>query len=68
MIEAIIMTETKKFIKTADKETADRLMTCGFQLISQIGNMYTFLNNTPKHFNFDVIDKKKVIYDNILSL
>lgn len=62
------MTKEKKFIKTADKETADKLRTCGFQLISQIGDMYTFLNNAPKHFNFDIIDKKKVIYDNMLSL
>lgn len=58
----------KNFIKTTDKETADKLLACGFQLVSQVGNIYTFLNQTPKDLNFDTVDKKKVVYDNILSL
>ena len=58
----------KKFIKTTDKEIAETLSTCGFQLISQTNNIYTFLNQPPKNFNFDVIDKNKIVYDNILSL
>ena len=58
----------KNFIKTADKETADKLLACGFQLISQVGNIYTFLNQPPKNFNFDTVDKKKIVYDSILSL
>ena len=58
----------KNFIKTTDKETAEKLLTCGFQLVSKIDNIYTFLNQSPKNFNFDTVDKKKIVYDNILSL
>ena len=58
----------KKFIKTTDKETADKLIAHGFKLVSHIGSVYTFLNETPQNFNFDVVDKKKIIYDNMLSL
>ena len=58
----------KKFIKTTDKETARKLSECGFQLVSQAGDIYTFLNQLPNNFNFDVIDKKMIVYDNILSL
>lgn len=58
----------KKFIKTTDKPTADKLMICGFKLISQIGDVYTFLNEMPQNFNFDVIDKKMIVYDNMLNL
>ena len=58
----------KKFIKTTDKETADKLLACGFQLVSHVGNIYTFLNQPPKDLNFDTVDKKKVVYDNILSI
>ena len=56
------------FIKTTDTDTANKLISCGFQLISHIGNVYTFLNQSPKNFNFDNVDKKKVVYDNKLSL
>lgn len=62
------MSRKQNFIKTIDKETADKLITCGFQLISQVGNVYTFLNGTPKGFCFDGIDQQKIMYDNILSL
>ena len=58
----------KIFIKTTDKETADKLLVCGFQLVSKIGSTYIFLNQPPNNFNFDVIDKKKIVYDNVLSL
>ena len=58
----------KKFIKTTDAETANKLIACGFKLASHIGNIYTFLNDAPKSINFDAIDKKKIVYDNILSL
>lgn len=57
----------KKFIKTTDKATADKLLVCGLKLISQIGSIYTFLNDTSK-LNFDVIDKKQIVYDDKLSL
>ena len=56
------------FIKTTDKETADKLMMLGFQLVSHSGNMYTFLNNPPKNFAFDEVDKKKCAYSNMLNV
>lgn len=58
----------KKFIKTTDEKTANQLIVAGFKLISHIGNIYTFINEAPKNFNFDVVDKKMIVYDNILSL
>jgi hypothetical protein len=59
---------TKKFIKTTDEKTANKLLSEGFKLISQIGNVYTFLNDVPENFNFDTVDEKKIVYDNKLSL
>ena len=58
----------KSFIKTTDKDTADKLIAEGFKLISQVNNVYTFLNQPPSNFSFDAVDKKKIVYDNILSL
>ena len=58
----------QNFIKTTDKETADKLMLCGFQLVSHVGDMYTFLNKAPKNFSFDEVDKYKYAYSNILNV
>lgn len=58
----------KQFIKTTDKPTADKLIASGFKLVSQVGNLYTFVNLPPKNFNFDSLDRTKIVYDNILSL
>ena len=58
----------KKFIKTTDTETANKLIAFGFQLISQIGNVYTFLNDTPQNITFDSVDATKIAYDNKLIL
>lgn len=58
----------KKFIKTTDEKTANKLLSEGFKLISQIENVYTFLNDIPENFNFDAVDEKKIVYDNKLSL
>ena len=62
------MSQKQIFIKTADKETADKLISEGFQLVSQDGTVYTFLNQTPQNFNFDEVDKNKMAYTNLLSL
>lgn len=56
------------FIKTTDEKTANMLIAYGFKLVSKMSNVYTFLNETPKNFNFESIDQKKVVYDNKLSL
>ena len=58
----------KQFIKTTDQATAHKLTAAGFKLMSKVGGIYTFLNQPPQNFNFDVIDKKMIVYDNILSL
>ena len=58
----------KKFIKTTDIETANKLKALGFKMISDIGNVYTFLNDTPQKLNFDAVDKTKIAYDDKLSL
>lgn len=62
------MSQDKKFIKTTDRKTADQLIASGFRLVSQNGSIYTFLNEVPKNFNFDIVDGKKIVYDNRLSL
>lgn len=58
----------QNFIKTTDKETADKLTLLGFQLVSHVGSMYTFLNKPQKNALFDEVDKKKYAYSNILSM
>ena len=62
------MQNKSNFIVTADKETADKLVLRGFQLISDSGSVYTFLNQPPKNFTFDNVDKKKVVYTNSLNI
>lgn len=58
----------KKFIKTTDTETANKLIALGFNLISHIGSVYTFLNETPQNMTFESVDQTKIAYDNKLSL
>ena len=58
----------KKFIKTTDAETANKLIVYGFKLVSHVGNIYTFLNEVPTGFKFDAIEKKCIVYDNKLTL
>jgi hypothetical protein len=62
------MSQKQNFIKTTDKETADKLIYEGFQLVSDSNGIYTFLNQLPKNFSFEEADKKKVVYTNILSM
>lgn len=58
----------KKFIKTTDTETANKLIALEFKLVSHIGSVYTFLNELPQNMIFDSMDKSKIVYDNKLSL
>ena len=62
------MSQKQNFIKITDKETADKLISAGFQLVSQSGSIYTFLNQPPKNFTFDEVDKKKMAYTNALNI
>lgn len=58
----------KKFIKTTDTETANKLLVLGFRLITHIGDVYTFLNEQPQNMTFESVDQTKMAYDNKLSL
>lgn len=62
------MSQEKKFIQTTDKETAEHLLVAGFQLVSQSGNTYTFLNQFPQNFSFTEADKGRVAYTNLLNI
>lgn len=58
----------KTFIKTTDTETANKLIALNFKLVSHIGSVYTFLNETPQNMTFEAVDQTKIAYDNKLSL
>jgi hypothetical protein len=58
----------KKFIITKDETTANKLLTCGFQLVSNVSGVWTFMNIAPKNFSFAEIDKKTYSYSNNLFL
>ena len=53
------------FIKTSDAETKKTLLALGFELISEDGNVSTFLNNSTLTFNDK--DKLKITYSNMLT-
>lgn len=56
-----------KFIVVQDANTANKLISAGFQLVSQVNKTYTFMNVIPKHFKFEDIDIKKLAYTNMLT-
>ena len=59
---------SKKFIIVQDESTANKLISSGFQLVTQVNGTYTFMNQVPQHFNFDEVDKSKLAYTDILSI
>ena len=54
------------FIKTSDKETKEKLLKEGFKLVSQDGNVATFVNTDTLRFSND-IDITKIQYSNMLT-
>lgn len=58
----------KNFIITMDADTAKLLQKEGFQLVTQQGGKFTFINQPPKNFNFEHFDKSKISYTNMLSI
>ena len=58
----------KKFIITKDESTANKLITCGFKLVSNMAGVWTFMNIAPANFSFTEIDKGKYSYSNILCI
>ena len=51
------------FLKTSDKETKEKLLKEGFKLISQDGNVATFLNDCTLTFE----KTNKIQYSNMLT-
>ncbi|MEE1301714.1 MAG: hypothetical protein UHD64_02935 [Bacteroidales bacterium] len=62
------MSQEKKFIVTQDKQTAETLLASNFQLVSNIGTSYIFLNEVPKNFSFANFDKSKIVYTSTLAI
>ena len=60
--------DNKKFIVTTDSEVANKMIAQKFKLISNIGGVYTFVNETPANFTFDTFDTNKVHFTNKLCL
>lgn len=56
-----------KFIVVQDVNTANKLISAGFQIVSQVNHIYTFMNVVPKHFKFENIDIKKLAFTNMLT-
>ena len=56
-----------KFIIVQDVNTANKLISAGFQMVAQVNDTYTFMNVVPKHFKFENIDIKKLAYTNVLT-
>lgn len=52
------------FVKTTDSETKDKLLSAGFKLVSQDGNVFTFLNDHSLTFE----DKSKIHYSNNICI
>lgn len=52
------------FIRTSDEETKNKLIKENFKLVSQDGNMYTFINDHSLTFD----DRSKIQYTNILCI
>ena len=57
-----------KFMIVQDKATAEKLKIAGFQLVSEVNGLYTFINSIPRNFNFDEADLVKVYFTNMLSI
>lgn len=55
------------FIKVSDKDTADKLIKLGFQVVDTTNNIYTFLNSDKLRFS-DEINLSKIQYSNTLCI
>lgn len=54
----------KKFIRCTDKETIEQLKKLGFQLVSEVNGIATFVNDTSKPITFN---NKKMAYTNNIT-
>lgn len=62
------MKNHSKFIVTKDESTANKLLAHKFKLVSTIAGVYTFVNEAPQNFSFDIFDVKKICFTNNLCL
>ena len=56
--------QKNNFIRTSDEETKEKLLSEGFQLVSQDGDVTTFLNNHSLTFDNT---NNKIQYTNMLT-
>ena len=63
------MSKTNKpmFIHTTDEEEACKLIELGYELLSNSGDIWTFLTNDKLNFT-NVIDSKKIVCNNRLMM
>lgn len=54
------------FIKTQDKETADKLVSLGFKVVNKSGDTWTFLNDA--NIRFEAEENKKAVYSDRIEL
>lgn len=59
---------TVNFIFTTDTETANKLLSAGFQQIPAASVGYKFINNTKVTFEENGIDPQKIKYTNMLTM
>lgn len=57
------------FIKVDNAETANKLVTLGFQVIDITNGIWTFLNeDVNTKLNFNIEDKKHIVYTDRLNI
>ncbi len=55
-----------KFIKTNDKETADKLKASGYTLLLHDGNTYVFANDSKRKYDKEIV--KNVVFTNAIAM
>ena len=58
----------KKFVVTKDESVANKMIAHKFKLISAISGVYTFINEVPEKFTFDMSDVKKIHFTDKLHM
>lgn len=57
----------KNFIKTSDKELAERLRRTGYKELKSQGKFFVFVNNSAK-YTFSADEEKKIIRTNKMEV
>lgn len=61
------MKNKSNFIVTTDKETADKLIAEGFNLVAEQNGKFTFANKPSENFSIKNDSYAKIAYTNILT-